>query len=77
MHRLSGILITIGVLTLSTGCTQHRVTVDPIEVKPIHMTVDINVKVDRELEDFFDFEEELDAGASADADPNHSQGETL
>ena len=25
----------------------------PIEVKPIHITVDVNVKVDRALDDFF------------------------
>lgn len=31
------------------GC----VSVKPIEVKPIHVTVDVNVKVDRALDDFF------------------------
>jgi hypothetical protein len=41
------------------GCTRHRVEVAPIEVKPIHMTVDINIKVDRELDEFFAFEEEI------------------
>lgn len=48
----------LGLLPL-VGCTQHRVTVDPIEVRPIHMTVDINIKIDRELDDFFAFEDEL------------------
>ena len=33
------------------GCA--TVTVAPIEVKPIHITVDVNVKVDRALDDFF------------------------
>ena len=41
------------------GCVQ--VGVDPIEVKPIHVTVDINVKVQRELDDFFDFEDRAPA----------------
>ncbi len=27
--------------------------IKPIEVKPIHITVDVNVKVDRALDDFF------------------------
>ena len=27
--------------------------VKPIEVKPIHITVDINVRIDRALDDFF------------------------
>jgi hypothetical protein len=29
------------------------VSTAPIEVKPIHITVDVNVKVDRALDDFF------------------------
>lgn len=38
------------------GCT-HNVTVEPVELKPIHLTMDLNIKVQRELDDFFDFEE--------------------
>ena len=30
------------------GCTRHEV-----EMKPIHITIDVNVKVDRALDDFF------------------------
>lgn len=41
------------VLTTATGCTQHRVEVAPVEVKPIHITIDVNVKVDRALDDYF------------------------
>ena len=33
------------------GCLS--VKTDPIEVKPIHITVDVNVKVDKALKDFF------------------------
>ena len=33
------------------GCL--NVTTAPIEVKPIHITVDVNVKVERALENFF------------------------
>jgi len=36
---------------LLVGCV--HVKTDPIEVKPIHITVDVNVKVERALEDFF------------------------
>ncbi len=38
------------------GCVSVRT--EPIEVKPIHITVDVNVKVERALDDFFD---DLDA----------------
>ena len=37
----------------SAGCTRHEVEVKPVEIKPIHITIDINVKVDRALDDFF------------------------
>ena len=42
-----------------SACTQHKVettsdvNLKPIEIKPIHITIDINVKVDRELDNFF------------------------
>ena len=35
------------------ACTRHEVQVAPVEVKPIHITIDVNVKVDKELDDFF------------------------
>lgn len=34
-----------------SGCV--NVTTAPIEVKPIHITVDVNIKIEKELEDFF------------------------
>ena len=39
------------VAAIFTGCV--HVKTDPIEVKPIHITVDVNVKVDKALDDFF------------------------
>jgi len=48
------------------GCnTTHTVKVEPIEVKPIHVTLDINLKVDKKLDDFFDFEDEFEDTGSA------------
>ncbi len=36
------------------GCgSTHKVEVAPVEIKPIHITIDVNVKVDRALDDFF------------------------
>jgi len=43
----------------TTGCThheiesRHEIELAPVEVKPIHITIDINIKVDRALDDFF------------------------
>lgn len=40
-------------LFLLPACTSHQVEIKPVEIKPIHITIDINVKVDRALDDFF------------------------
>ena len=49
------ILMLLGALSIlaAASCTQHKVEVAPVEVKPIHITIDVNVKVDRALDDFF------------------------
>ena len=44
---------------LAAGCITHNVESKPIEIKPIHITMDINLKVQRELDQFFDFEETM------------------
>lgn len=37
------------------GCqSTHQVEIKPVEIKPIHITIDINIKVDKALDDFFD-----------------------
>ena len=50
-------VVLLALLVSSSGCP-HKVKVEPVEVKPIHMTIDVNIKVDRELDKFFDFEEQ-------------------
>ncbi len=50
MNR-SLILAAIALSPLLGGCVNVKTA--PIEVKPIHITVDVNVKVDRALDDFF------------------------
>lgn len=48
------ILLTIVLLAgIGAGCTRHHVEVAPVEVKPIHITIDVNVKIDREIDDYF------------------------
>jgi hypothetical protein len=46
-------------LLLLPSCA--RVKVDPIEVKPIHIVHDINIRVDRQLDEFFAFQEKAAA----------------
>lgn len=61
MMIINKALITGLLLLMSSGCsTRHEiastseVAVAPVEIKPIHITIDINIKVDRALDDFFD-----------------------
>lgn len=55
MKQTLALTLILGTLLLTAwGCsTSHRVEVAPVEVKPIHITIDVNVKVDKELDDFF------------------------
>lgn len=46
--RLVGVLAMAGAVA---GCVHVKTA--PIEVRPIHVTVDVNVRVERALEDFF------------------------
>lgn len=35
------------------GCTRHEVEMKPVEIKPIHITVDVNVRVQKAVDDFY------------------------
>ena len=64
-----GALLLFAALVFSqAGCTRHEVQVAPVEVKPIHITIDVNVKVDRALDNFFgdldEAEQQITEGSS-------------
>ncbi len=60
MPRIFLLLILTSIM-LTVACnSKHEVQVAPVEVKPIHITIDVNIKVDRALNDFFG---DLDAAA--------------
>ncbi len=52
-RRTPWLLTAVLVLVFQACQTRHNVKVEPVEVKPIHITIDVNVKVDRALDDFF------------------------
>jgi len=54
MTKIFIILLAVSFITAFAGCTQHKVEVAPVEVKPIHITIDVNVKVDKALDNFFE-----------------------
>lgn len=42
-------------LFIPIGCqTSHEVELKPVEIKPIHITIDVNVRVEKALDDFFE-----------------------
>ncbi len=53
MRHLKLMGMFLGLFALAGCQTSHQVEVKPIEVKPIHITIDVNVKVDRALDNFF------------------------
>ncbi len=55
MKHISFAVMATLLLFLGQGCySQHKIeTVHKIQVEPMHITIDINVKVDKALDDFF------------------------
>ena len=53
MGKVIWSIAAVFILSVAAGCTRHKVEVAPVEVKPIHITIDVNVKVDRALDDYF------------------------
>ena len=51
MKQTRYLLLTV-VLGLAPGCLKVK-TEHKLAVEPIHITVDVNVKIDKELDDFF------------------------
>ena len=59
MKQYRTVVLCIAVFGVAvSGCL--RVKTDPVQVEPIHITVDVNVRLERELEDFFGEIDEAD-----------------
>lgn len=50
--KFAAVVVLFSIFAFAS-CTKHEVEMKPVEIKPIHITVDINVKVERALDDFF------------------------
>ena len=59
-HGAAAALLLLAALAITaSGCIRHQV--DPVRIEPVHITVDVNLRVDRQLDDFFDFQDEIEA----------------
>ena len=69
MSKTVYLLLAALLFLVLQSCTQHKVEIAPVEIKPIHITIDVNVKVDKALDDFFgdvdDAEQKIDKTSSA------------
>ena len=54
MKQWRNVFYGIILYPLLQGCiqTKHEVAIAPVEIKPIHITIDVNVKIDKELDEF-------------------------
>ena len=64
-----------GMLAMPACNTSHTVKVEPVEIKPIHITMDINIKIDREVDDFFNEVEKKAAETNPGAETAPSSGD--
>ena len=62
MGRTCWALCALSVSFILWGCTRHEVEIKPvrIEVAPIKIEVDVNIRVEKQLNDLFAFEDELE-----------------
>ncbi|HHC24005.1 MAG TPA: hypothetical protein ENK58_01120 [Desulfobacterales bacterium] len=70
---LKNIVILLGAVLVPfmQACySHHAVEVAPVEVKPIHITIDVNVKVDRALDDFFGDIDEAEQKTGKESSPS-------
>ena len=72
MQQFLVIGISLALLALggATGCL--RIKSDPVEIKPIHITVDVNLRVEKELDNIFD---QIDAQDPSMRQENEGKGE--
>ncbi len=70
MMKTRFILPATLIFLISYGCTQHKIEVAPVEVKPIHITIDVNVKVDKALDDFFSDVDSAEEKKGTDSTPS-------
>ena len=71
MGKWTQVLIGIGFVSMVTACaTQHEVAVAPVEVKPIHITIDVNIRVEKALDHFFGDLDKLEESLDNETSPS-------
>ncbi len=67
MNKVATLLVAAAASTLLTGCwSSHKVELSTPQDKPIHIVVDVNIKMDEELRKAFAEEDKKSAQISKD-----------
>ena len=61
MRKLLPLFSTAAAIVALSGCTSHKVELSTHEDKPIHIIVDVNIKMDEEVKRAFADEDKKDA----------------
>lgn len=67
--------VAAAMLAMPACNTSHTVKIEPVEIKPIHITMDINIKIEREVDDFFNEVEKKAAETNTGAQTAPSSGD--
>ena len=61
----AGIIIGMAIMLLFQSCsTKHTVTIEPVKVEPVHIAIDVNIRVDRALDNFFEDIDKADSNTN-------------
>jgi hypothetical protein len=71
MRTLRFAAATAAVLLLAS--CKHTIKVEPVTIEPIHLTVDLNIRVDRKLDEFFAYEGQPSEEPKTDAAPDEEE----
>lgn len=51
--HVTDLVVSVGLVLFLCGCWSSHEIESVHEIKPIHITIDVNVKVDKALDDYF------------------------
>jgi len=67
--------LAAALLAIPACNTSHTVKIEPVEIKPIYITLDVYIKIEREVEDFFSEVEKRAAETDSEGKSTPESGE--
>jgi len=64
-----GVILGVLIMLVCHSCSmKHDVEVAPVKVEPVHITIDVNIRVDRALDNFFEDIDKSEGSADKQSD---------